>query len=88
MATLLPSAVFGWAKTQSQPTSQVARLKVSFGDSADTSEPMKAAWVVRWPTSIDAEVSARISSCNGSPLGSSGRSQLPSAPGGVSWTMK
>src|ERR1019366_10069071 len=74
-ATLSASANIFWGKAQSQVTSQAARLNVSFGVSDASSAPMKVACVTRWPASIDAEVSARINRCNGSPLGSSGRSQ-------------
>ena len=74
-----------WANAHSQATSQVPRLNVSFGDRADRSEATNVACFARWPASMEADVSARISSCSGSPSGRSGRSQSPLGPGGVSF---
>ena len=39
----------------------VTGLNVSFGVSEESNEPMNVDCVARWPTSMDAEVSARIS---------------------------
>ena len=83
-ATFFASAGAGLAKTQSQSTSQVARLNLSFGRQRRQQRGDEFGLRSRGcAASIEAEVSARISSSSGSPSGSSSRAaSRPLAAGG------